>query len=280
MDLISIIICSRHTQLSPTLTDNIKNTVGTDYEIVVINNSDNKYNIFQAYNEGVRRASGDILCFMHDDILFKTNNWGQIVKKEFWRNKHLGCLGVLGGHLLPKEPGYWNDGRLASGNHLQKRGNKIVKETNDKFLNHNIIEVAACDGLWMCITSKPFITNEIAFDETFTGFHMYDMDICVQLLTKGYSNMVTDQILIEHHNDPEKSFNTMFYDDLTLFYNKWTASDKDFFPILRGISTKRALSELLNLLYKTETELHRTKNSKAYKLGKLLLTPFHKIKKA
>ncbi len=68
--MISLIICSRKSDISNSLKENIERTIGTDYELIVIDNSTNKYSIFSAYNEGVRRSKGDILCFMHEDILY------------------------------------------------------------------------------------------------------------------------------------------------------------------------------------------------------------------
>ena len=66
--MISLIICSRTADISDELKQNIATTIGCEYELCVIDNSRNEYSIFTAYNEGVRRAKGDILCFMHDDI--------------------------------------------------------------------------------------------------------------------------------------------------------------------------------------------------------------------
>lgn len=75
-NLLSLIICSRKADVSQELKDNVAATIGCEYELCVIDNSRNEYNIFSAYNEGVRRAKGGILCFMHEDVLFRANGWG------------------------------------------------------------------------------------------------------------------------------------------------------------------------------------------------------------
>lgn len=74
--MLSLIVCSRTNDISNELKENVSTTIGCDYEWVVINNSQNQYSIFSAYNEGVSRAKGDVLCFMHEDVLFRTNNGG------------------------------------------------------------------------------------------------------------------------------------------------------------------------------------------------------------
>ena len=85
---------------------NIAETIGCEYEMVVIDNSKNSHSIFSAYNEGVRRAKGDILCFMHEDILYKTKNWGEQVKKLF-ENEDIGVVGLMGAYIMTKDYGYW-----------------------------------------------------------------------------------------------------------------------------------------------------------------------------
>ena len=50
--MISIIICSRQKELSAQLKNNIQNTIGTEYEIIKVDNSQNEYFITQAYNKG------------------------------------------------------------------------------------------------------------------------------------------------------------------------------------------------------------------------------------
>ena len=81
-NLLSLIICSRKADVSQELKDNVAATIGCEYELCVIDNSRNEYNIFSAYNEGVRRAKGGILCFMHEDVLFRANGWG--CSRFFW----------------------------------------------------------------------------------------------------------------------------------------------------------------------------------------------------
>lgn len=75
--MISIIICSKYSKINCELEQNIENTIGNmPFEIITINNSQNSYSIYQAYNKGIKEAKYPYLCFMHEDILFHTVNWG------------------------------------------------------------------------------------------------------------------------------------------------------------------------------------------------------------
>ena len=55
--MLSIIICSRHKILDKEFVDNIDATVGIDYELVSIDNSENSHSIFSAYNQGSQEVN-------------------------------------------------------------------------------------------------------------------------------------------------------------------------------------------------------------------------------
>ena len=92
--MISLIICSRSGNINSQLEDNLGETVGCDYELILIDNSENKYSIFQAYNLGIQRSTGEIICFVHDDIHMHTKNWGTILKNIFIENPKSGLIGI------------------------------------------------------------------------------------------------------------------------------------------------------------------------------------------
>ena len=47
--MLSLIICSRTPKISNALEKNIAETIGCEYELVVIDNSQNKYSIFSSF---------------------------------------------------------------------------------------------------------------------------------------------------------------------------------------------------------------------------------------
>lgn len=286
--MISIIICSRNNNLPKVLKDNISETIGVDYELVVIDNSENKYSIFSAYNEGVRKAKGDILCFMHDDVLFHTENWGKLVYKYF-RDDKVGLIGILGSHYLPKAPSYWTFTNMYSGEYLQDYlENGIVKTkivSHAKFNNDkNLMEVVAVDGLWYCIPRKLF--SKISYDEiNFSGFHGYDMDISLQVRKAGLKVLIVFDILVEHANIGGISNYNLLVENILKLNTKW----KSELPQYAGIKmTQEELDaretdmmsyfELVLEYNRVVNEKNRILKSKSYRLGKLILKPFSKIK--
>lgn len=225
--MISIIICSTSKNINSIQKENIGKSIGVEYEIILIDNSQNKYNIFEAYNEGVKRAKYPYLCFCHEDICFRNKNWGVSLLNEF-KDKNIGLIGVIGIKILPKYAfGWWAAGYDYYLGNVIANSNKSRMNPNceNHVLEDNKLEDAvACDGLFFAIPKDLF--SLVFFDEkTYTGFHCYDLDICMQILSIGKKIKITRDILIEHYStgNPTEVFSYNCY----LFNRKW----ENFLPI-------------------------------------------------
>lgn len=221
--MISIIICSTSNQINEIQKRNIEETIGVKYEIILIDNSNNKYNIFQAYNLGVQKAQYPYLCFCHEDICFRNNNWGKTLVSDFNNNDEIGLIGVIGIKLLPKYPfGWWAAGHKYYVGKIIVNNNKRKMKTGSKDIiinNNGLHDGVACDGLFFAIPKALF--SQIRFDETtYTGFHCYDLDICMQVLHINKRIKISDNILIEHYStgNPTEIFSYNCY----LFNKKWS----------------------------------------------------------
>jgi len=211
--MFSLIICSTTPDLEQKLEQNIQDTIGCEYEFIIINNSTNKYSIFEAYNLGVERSKYPICCFMHQDILFHTQNWGQKVIEHF-KDDQVGMIGIAGTKYLLKTPSTWNT-------MLHSQEINIIQHEVDTIEHrcNTIIdsEVIAVDGVWFCIKKEIF--SLIAFDETFKGFHFYDLDISLKVLSIQKKILVVKNILIEHFSIG--SINNNWFENGICFYEKW-----------------------------------------------------------
>lgn len=279
--MLSVIICSRSNDVSSELKENISATIGCEYEMVVIDNSKNQYNIFQAYNEGVRRAKGDILCFMHDDILYHSENWGNKVCEYFDSYPDLGCLGVAGSHLVLDAPAsFWHSeasclhfyGHDSDGNLL------LLDNTADEVAEDGLIKVCSVDGLWMSIRKSLFET--IRFDDhTFQGFHCYDSDICMQIIQAGYDIGIAVGVLVEHGKRGTQ--NSSYFESIRAWHKKWTG----FLPVVRGaefsdkdIVARTALVRHIISLEEQVNSLVKVFESKSYRFGKAILRPLKRLR--
>lgn len=270
--MISIIICSRYSDIPQSLKDNIDHTIGLEYELIIIDNSDNKYSIFSAYNEGLKRAKYPVLCFMHDDILFRTNGWGNRVISHF-NDTNIGLIGMLGTHFLPSVPTYWTTSPFFSTSYIQTtEGVQFEDFKTDFFHGTSLVDAVACDGI--CLFVREELFAKISFDEvSYNGFHFYDMDICMQILANEYRVCICNDIIIEHFS--LGSYNKSFFINQNVFFNKWRNS----LPISRGINhIPLHVINKLNQLYYSLWEADKTRKSLAYRIGRLILQPIKSIR--
>ena len=194
--MISVIICSRNSTISDNLQGNIDATIGSEYELIVIDNSQNKYSIFEAYNLGIEKSQGEYLCFIHDDILFHTHEWGEVVNRIFEEDKKTGLLGIAGAKSKTRMPSAWWD--CNSGENythiIQHFNNKESEKWSFGFDKKSIEEVVVIDGVFMVLRKD----DKIIFDKIMIGYHNYDLNISFECKKQGYKIVVTNQILIEH----------------------------------------------------------------------------------
>jgi GT2 family glycosyltransferase len=250
--MISIIICSRSSSISPELKQNIENTIGVAFELIIIDNSNNNHSIFSAYNEGVRKSNFEVLCFMHDDIVFNTNNWGQSVYKRF-ESKNIGAIGVAGSPYYSILPGaWWSGGYICQ--HLS--GHQNISYTT---LENNALPVVVLDGLWFCIRKSLF--ESIRFDDLiFSGFHYYDIDICLQVHHQGYDLLSVYDISIKHSSG---KLDTSWLQNGLLLQEKW----KKILPI----STKKlSYFKEVTIEYAVLEEYIKSMKNNGYKFFNIL----------
>lgn len=194
--MISIIICARHKILISELKKLIDETISSQYELIIIDNSQNKFSIFQAYNHGIDKSTGDILCFLHEDVLIHTKGWGRILEDIFKKHNSIGVIGIAGSKLKTKSPsGWWNCPEpYRSANLIQHLDQGRKEHWNYGFNDKKLSQVVVVDGVFMALRRN----NELRFNEDLSGFHNYDLSICLDYRRIGYDIMVTNQILIEH----------------------------------------------------------------------------------
>jgi GT2 family glycosyltransferase len=273
--MISIIICSRKSDISIELKRNIAETIGCEFELVVIDNSCNQLSIFQAYNEGVQRANGDILCFMHDDIVFQTNNWGVI--ESIFEDNTIGVVGFGGAHFLSSAPMYWSSSPFISEFCRHNDKGRIYDCIAEDYFIGTLADVVAVDGFCFFMPKKIF--DSVRFDDaTYNGFHAYDMDICMQVLKAGYRVCVNREVMIMHYWSETEMYKKIGSDlldnNMRLFADKW----QNELPRVIGVSLPKVVVARLNNLFIAAYDAKKVRQSKAYRLGKFLLKPFSWLK--
>ena len=216
--MISIIICSRNKHLPENLLENIEDTIGVDYEIIAIDNSEQKHSIFSAYNLGVVQSKFSVLCFVHEDVFFHSKLWGEKIISHL-SSQQTGIIGLAGSGFIPQIPTNWLRNERAR-NIIQssKAENYITKHfllpENYTFLQK---EVVALDGVFLCMRRDVF--DHLRFDESLGGFHAYDLDISIQSYMTGYKNYVVYDILVEHFS--RGNFDKEYFVKTINVFKKW-----------------------------------------------------------
>jgi len=195
--MISIIVCSINTILLTQIKENIENTIGVKYEIISIDNKINNFSLAHAYNWGAKRAQYPYLCFIHEDILFHTENWGQKLINHF-NSGNISLIGMLGSIIKTKTPSgvYMPIQSLNRIYQSQRRtdGNRDIYFNNP---NSDIrSSVRILDGMFLATTKSNY--EKYQFDESISpGFHGYDIDFSLGQQQNGKVIVIYD-ILLEH----------------------------------------------------------------------------------
>jgi len=231
LGMISIVISSSNPGYLTAVKENVRETIGVPYEVITVPNGDGKRGICEVYNAAAAQAKFDILCFMHEDIQFHTQDWGHNVV-EVLSNPKVGLLGVAGSKYKSLMPGGWSCPGISipwhKANFIQRfkfedlQTQHFVYNTSDE----QVSEVATLDGVWLCTRKTVFKT--IKFDEQLLrGFHGYDLDYSLQV-ARQYKVCVTFGVLIEHFS--EGNYSADWLDAMLKLHNK----HKDALPRIVG----------------------------------------------
>jgi hypothetical protein len=212
--MISIVISSCNEQLFLELEKNIIESIGTAFEIIRINNP-NLMGICEAYNKGASMAKYDYFLFIHEDIIFQTQNWGKLLMNHLKR-ENTGVIGLAGSNYVPRAPSSWSlsDSKYTFCNVNSKEMKAIKPIPYDK--------VFAIDGVFLAIKKSVYL--QFIFDQNIKGFHGYDTDFSLRVASQ-YDNYVISDIFITHFSkgNPDKLWiesNIQIRKKIKIQYNK------------------------------------------------------------
>jgi len=206
----------------------VKETIGIEYEIISIDNSTSNYSICQSYNIGAEKSNFEILCFMHEDLLFHTPDWGKAIIKHL-NDVTIGLIGVVGNNFKSKSNSGWWGGpgippEFFKWHYIQ--GASAGKKTEHLYLNPQnevVSDVVSVDGMWLCTRKETWLKNK--FDEHhFKSFHFYDLDFSLQIKQSLRVCVIYD-VLIEHLS--YGTINKSWIESSIIFHDKW----KKYLPL-------------------------------------------------
>jgi hypothetical protein len=191
--MLSIVICSKNKELCDQLVANINQTIGIPFELEIITGADS---ITEAYETGMRKSTGEFCLFLHEDVLFRSQNWGQPLLDQFNSDPILGLIGVAGSKTHTMVPSAWwdcsEDEKVIR--ILQHKPDGSIDDQDQGFENEKFVDVAVVDGVFMVLRKDV----GAHFDQALTGFHGYDLDLSLAVQEKGFKVAVTQLVVIEH----------------------------------------------------------------------------------
>ncbi|PWN68330.1 hypothetical protein C1631_016660 [Chryseobacterium phosphatilyticum] len=192
--MISIIISSYLPHYFSALEKNIEETIGVPYEIIKIDNP-GLMGICEAYNKGAGKANFDYLLFIHEDILFKNEDWGNKLINHL-SQKNTGIIGLAGSSYVPSAPSSWTVAEKYNFVNILQGNKEDTQYFPIQTTKENRNKVFAVDGVFLGIKKENF--NQFKFnEELLKGFHGYDLDFSLRV-SKKHQNYVVDDILIQH----------------------------------------------------------------------------------
>lgn len=163
----------------------------------------NEFSLPEIYNRAISEIdkTDAITIFCHNDIEFDTPNWGKKLLTHFNKsNNEYQILGVAGVESL-YHGCWWLDKSLQNMNFKEMIGivnhdNGIRKWVSKYSEPHfGVKPVTIIDGVFMAVDLDKI---EYTFDETFNGFHFYDLGFVFKNVLEGCNAGVITDIRITH----------------------------------------------------------------------------------
>lgn len=210
--MLSIIVSSYQKDNFYNFSKNIRETIGVgfSYEIIAIENP-GLMGICEAYNKGAEKSLYSNLLFIHEDVLFTTQNWGEVLIRHL-NELNCGCVGVAGNAIKTRFPIAWWDIKESKYTHIvqsTKSGTLIKKR-----LATNNNDAVLLDGVFIGV--KKEVWNKIKFNEgLLKNFHGYDIDFSIRV-SRYYNNYIINDIHLTHFS--EGTPNKKWFEELTKVY--------------------------------------------------------------
>jgi hypothetical protein len=186
----------------------LKATAGIEVHVECVKNM-NQYSLTEAYNIGWKRLDDlnlgkEIIVFCHNDIEFKSQDWGKTLLFFFNKYQDYDIIGIAGSDQV-LEHGVWylNEQRqvYAQDTHMFGRvwhtnGVREIESIYTRKIN-GIKEAVIVDGLFFAINGATIVKR---FNEDYKNFHYYDVTFCFENFLEGCNIGVIDKISVLHQS--------------------------------------------------------------------------------
>jgi glycosyltransferase involved in cell wall biosynthesis len=191
--MITIGYSTRETK--PEFQEYLKKSSGHPKVQIIEKVNNGEKNLSQVYNEIISESQYDIVVLCHDDIYFDTNNWANKLTKVFDKNSEYGIFGMAGTTHMPKSGMWWEDRTKMYGIVNHENDGKKWESKYSESLGNDVKEVVVVDGVFIALHKNKIKNN---FDESVSGFHMYDINFCFKNFLEEVKIGVITNIRLTH----------------------------------------------------------------------------------
>ena len=221
--MISVVVSSKNPKEE--FKQHLKKTSGLQNIEILQYQNNGEFSLNEIYNRGLRESKYDKVIFCHDDLEVLTNNFGKKILKHFEKNPEYGILGVAGTPKLT-DGCWWGHRDKMKGIVDHRVDGKQWTSKYSEHIGDEIDSVIIVDGVFFAV-NKEKIKKE--FDESFKGFHFYDLAFCFPNFLEGVKIGVIYNIRICHFSpgatnqdweNNKKQFDNKYDDDLPITLKK------------------------------------------------------------
>ena len=179
---------------NPEFLDHLRKSCGLKKIQIIEKINNGEKSLAKVYNEILNESENNIVVFCHDDIEYDTKNWGDKLLKLFKRNEEYGILGIAGTTDMV-DGRWWTLRESMTGIVSHKHEGKKWTNTYSPDQGNKIKEVVVLDGLFFVVNKSKIKEN---FDESFEGFHFYEIPFCFSNYMSGVKLGVTTMVRVTH----------------------------------------------------------------------------------
>jgi len=199
--LVSIIICSIDDEKRARTVDLYGRLyAGLPHEIIVIRDA---RSLAEAYNRGLARSSGDLIVLSHDDVDILSVDFAARLQYHLQR---FDVIGIMGAAQMDGPAWGWSGHPNLRGwitHHAPGEQQWFVDIVDPRCVADDVVVL---DGVFLA--AKRLVFDAMRFDdETFDGFHLYDIDWSYRAAMAGFRLAVAGDLLLVHASrgtfDPE-----------------------------------------------------------------------------
>jgi glycosyltransferase involved in cell wall biosynthesis len=177
-----------------------------DDELIVV---ESPMSIAEGYNTGIDKAKNKIKCFIHHDLIV-TNPILLRMNLMAYCITNIGMVGVIGSQT---EAQPWWEGQCV--------GSVVDSRFGIIYFSDGKQDCLYLDGLILATYQN------VRFDESIPGFHLYDQDICKQMEKQGKKNFcIKDGYrMITHFTSTPMDINKIsgYADAMQIYTKKWAS---------------------------------------------------------